>query len=140
MPALQTTYFEGPPELLVELMSGDDGYALILGVVDSGADRSMFPLEIADLLGIPDALVKDEVLAGGAAGPGFPTWSSSEEIRGQIVRLTDDRELFPWGPEFPMNPAFAESEHFLLGREDFFVPFVVSFGLHEGHRAFSVSY
>nr|MBA2599577.1 hypothetical protein [Actinomycetota bacterium] len=97
-------------------------------MVDSGAYRSFFPKSIAAGLGLENSLVQDAQGARGVEDQEFPTWSSTEQIVARIVRndpQTQAEEL--WGPEIPMNPAFAEKPTFLLGREDFFAPFVITF-------------
>jgi hypothetical protein len=56
----------------------------------------------------------------------FDTWASSTPIDAQVVRVTPDG-LEDFGPEFHLNPAFAEKGSFVLGRADFFPHFSITF-------------
>ncbi len=89
----------------------------------------MFPRQIAGLLGVDGDLVTDAAGAVGVEGGGFPTWSYQPGLTGQVVRTPPNnptqRELR--GPTFPMTPAFAEKDAFLLGRQDFFRALQVDF-------------
>jgi hypothetical protein len=89
----------------------------------------MFPRTIAGALGLdPDHLSQDPAGARGVEGEGFPTWSATQSISGQIIRTdpqTGNQE--PWGPSFSMDPAFAEKDVFLLGRADFFPIYSIGF-------------
>lgn len=100
----------------------------MIAMVDSGAYRSFFPKSIAAGLGLENSLVEDPAGARGVEDEEFPTWSTSEQLVARIVRSdqeTQAEEL--WGPEISMNPAFADKPTFLLGREDFFAPFAITF-------------
>lgn len=100
----------------------------VFGIVDSGADRSFFPMQIAARLGLilKDDLVEDQGTSRGV-GSSFKTWSSTVTIRAQIVAnfVTGPQT---WGPQIVLTPAFGkEIDSFLLGRDDFFAPFTVTF-------------
>jgi hypothetical protein len=101
----------------------------MVALVDSGATRSMFPMEIAQRLGIEEQLTQDAVGAMGVEGGGFPTWSFLPGLQGQIVRVPPEnpQQSEPWGASFAMTPAFAHKDVFLLGRQDFFAVFQIKF-------------
>jgi hypothetical protein len=61
-----------------------------------------------------------------AQGNDFQTWSFPGTMYAQ-VRLPMRRGYRPWGPIFEYRPAFAKIPHVLLGRDDFFRTFVVTF-------------
>jgi hypothetical protein len=87
-------------------------------LVDSGSDRSIFPSEIAELLGI-DLMATDRVfnVAGVVAGERRPIYVHPVQIN---VGGTD-------GPSFVTNvgfmPDLSDSGHGLLGRNGFFDQF-----------------
>jgi hypothetical protein len=114
------------PQVLVQLET-NSGTKVVLGDVDSGADRSLFPLEIAADLGIESELVEDAKKGQGAHGARFPTYSSSAAVMGQLVRIDGNGNQVLWGQLFRMRPAFADTDSFLLGRQDFFSVFEVRF-------------
>jgi hypothetical protein len=93
-----------------------------VALVDSGAARSMFPMEIARRLGIDGQLAQDATGAKGVEGGGFPTWSFPPGLSAQIVRVSPENPRQPelWGMPFVMTPAFTHKDPFLLGRQDFF--------------------
>jgi hypothetical protein len=123
---LDTPYAaDGAPLLQIVLTYGDQAVAL-LALVDSGATRSMFPLQVAQRLGV--TLEQDALGARGVEGAGFPTWSALETVMGQVVRIDpDNQQASLWGDPFRMTPAFCEKDPFLLGRQDFFAAFPVKF-------------
>jgi hypothetical protein len=97
-------------------------------LVDSGADRTTFPLKIAWDLGIQ----WDELILRPGGGRGvkshFDVWRSSVPIRAGISRhdvLTGADSA--WGPAFTLSPFFIDGGSFLLGRADFFSVFTVTF-------------
>jgi hypothetical protein len=151
VPSLLTSYSPDlPPELILQL-SSETGNALVLAVVDSGADRTLFPAEIAELLGLSEengGLVQDEHGGRGVGGVEFPTWFSTREIIGQVMQIAEEDELIPWGPSFGMDPAFTGLSDgddgpdgtFLLGRNDFFQAFAITFGWEEDGPAFELAY
>jgi hypothetical protein len=101
---------------------------LLKALVDSGADRTTFPLEIAWDLGIQ----RNELILHPGGGRGvksrFDVWTSSVPIRAGIsrrdVRTGADSA---WGPAFTLSPFFIDGGSFLLGRADFFSVFTVTF-------------
>ena len=97
----------------------------------------MFPLAIAHQLGV--TLQQDAIGAVGVEGAGFSTWSSQEPITGQVVRI-DPATMQPamWGPTFAMMPAFTEKDAFLLGRQDFFAAFGVTFAVEASGPTFVI--
>jgi hypothetical protein len=96
-----------------------------LGLVDSGAWRTLLPRAIAVQLGIDDLLVADDE-SGEGVGITFPTWSYPPGLMAQI--FLDEPELPLWGTPFRLEPGFASIDFLpLLGRADFFRAFVVRF-------------
>jgi hypothetical protein len=101
---------------------------LLKALVDSGADRTTFPLKVAWDLGIQ----RDELILrpGGARGvkSRFDVWTSSVPIRAGVS--THDASTgadAAWGPAFTLRPFFIDGGSFLLGRADFFSVFTVTF-------------
>jgi hypothetical protein len=126
--SLHTYYPDGDPPLLAVEVTARRSRAM-LGLVDSGAFRTILPKAIAGELGITDAdLEQDDEGGIGVGGGEFDTWSSLIPITGQVVRVdpqTGDPEL--WGPIFDLDPAFSEDDAFIWGREDFFEAFAITF-------------
>jgi hypothetical protein len=101
---------------------------LLKALVDSGADRTKFPLEIAWKLGIQ----RDELILRPRGGRGvksrFDVWTSSVPIRAGISRRDASTGAdSAWGPAFTLRPSFVDGGSFLLGRADFFSVFTVTF-------------
>jgi hypothetical protein len=101
---------------------------LLRALVDSGADRTTFPLEIAWELGIQ----RDELILRPGGGRGvksrFDVWTSSLPIRaGVSTRDASTGADSAWGPAFTLSPVFIDDGSFLLGRADFFSVFAVTF-------------
>jgi hypothetical protein len=101
---------------------------LLRALVDSGADRTTFPLEVAWELGIE----QDELILRPGGGRGvksrFDTWRSSVPIRAGISRRNASTGAHAaWGPFFTLQPSFIDDGSFLLGRADFFSVFTVTF-------------
>lgn len=121
-------------------LSTDEETIGVWAIVDSGASRSFFPKSMAALLGLnPDHLVEDEQGATGVEGGSFPTWSSTKQLEGQIIRINPQtRKASEWGAKFPMDPAFAEKDAALLGRNDFFQAFTITFAVSEQSPLFTV--
>jgi hypothetical protein len=101
---------------------------LLTALVDSGSDRTTFPLKIARKLGIQ----RDELILRPGGGRGvkshFAVWTSPVPIRAGVSRRdlstgTDSA----WGPAFTLSPVFIDDGSFLLGRADFFSVFTVTF-------------
>lgn len=101
---------------------------VLTALVDSGADRTTFPLRIAWKLGIQ----RDELILRPGGGRGvksrFDVWTSSVSIRASITRhdVSTDADS-AWGPTFTLRPFFIDDGSFLLGRADFFSVFTVTF-------------
>jgi hypothetical protein len=56
------------------------------------------------------------------------------------MRLTENpSEVVVWGDPFTLNPAFCEKDPFLLGRQDFFATFSVSFDPGNPYPTFSIA-
>lgn len=116
----------------------------IIGLVDSGAHRTLLPISLADELGLARSseLVEDAGSSGGI-GSMFKTWSSTVTIMGQIAAFVDGGpDPAPWGPAFPLTPGFTDLEpepSALLGRADFFQAFEITFNEGPDAPTFSVS-
>jgi hypothetical protein len=105
-----------------------------VGIVDSGADGSLLPKSLAPELGLDPGvdLQPSPENSGGAGGIRFPTWTTSKTITGQIVAfLPAGRQL--WGPIITFRPVFADGEHALFGRADFFQEFAIRFEAPNGN-------
>lgn len=98
-------------------------------MVDSGAFRSCLPLEISQDLGIRDDELVEDADGGFGVGSSFRFWTTALPIRAGVVLFepAEDGSTRPWGPGFPLDPAFTEHDAFLLGRADFFRAFNISF-------------
>ena len=101
---------------------------LLTALVDSGSDRTTFPLKIAWKLGIQ----RDELFLRPGGGRGvkshFDVWTSSVPIRAGISTRDDSTGGDSiWGPAFTLSPFFIDDGSFLLGRADFFSVFTVTF-------------
>lgn len=99
---------------------------IVSAVVDSGADRTFLPRDVATRLGIgEDELVMTPRGGTGVEGRSFPTWSSTVPINACVVAATGI-----WGPRFRLEPVFADLGIALLGRADFFRAFTITFQEH----------
>jgi hypothetical protein len=79
---------------------------------------------VASILGV--ALTEDPGDAEGV-GSSFKTWSApSGSVVGQIVGTFPTGQKLV-GPKINLNPAFAIGNNLLLGRNDFFQAFTVTF-------------
>jgi hypothetical protein len=101
---------------------------LLTALVDSGADRTTFPLKIARGLGIQ----QDELILRPGGGRGvksrFDVWTSSLPIRAGVSTYNASTGAdAAWGPAFTLRPFFIDDGSFLLGRADFFSVFTVTF-------------
>ena len=101
---------------------------LLTALVDSGADRTTFPLKIAWKLGIQ----RNELILHPEGGRGvkshFDVWTSSVPIRAGISRRDVSTGAHSaWGPAFTLRPVFIDDSSLLLGRADFFSVFTVTF-------------
>ena len=100
----------------------------LTALVDSGADRTTFPLRIAWKLGIQ----RDELISRPGGGRGvkshFNVWTSLLPIRAGISRHDVSTGVdADWGTTFILSPFFIDDGSFLLGRADFFSVFTVTF-------------
>lgn len=130
MPPLSIPYEPGTvPQLTVRVGCGN-GELTRVGTVDSGSSRSLFPKVFAEDLGLAeDDLVLREEKGEPAIGAGFDLWEAKGiAFNGQIV-VPDPGEgdFLAWGPMFPMDLVFAETDTLLLGQSDFFAAFDVKF-------------
>jgi hypothetical protein len=101
---------------------------LLRALVDSGADRTTFPLTIARDLGIQ----QNELILRPGGGRGvksrFDVWRSSVPISARVSRRNVSTGAgSAWGPAFTLWPSFIDGGSFLLGRGDFFSVFTVTF-------------
>lgn len=97
-------------------------------LVDSGADRTTFPLSVAWELGIQ----QDELILRPGGGRGvksrFDVWTSSLPIWAEVSTPNASTGAdSAWGPTFTLWPFFIDDGSFLLGRADFFSVFTVTF-------------
>lgn len=101
----------------------------VLAVVDSGAYRTSLPLQIAIDLGIQQHELTEDPAGGIGVGSHFRLWTTNVPIMAGVAlfELAADGSSQPWGNGFSVNPAFTEHDAFLLGREDFFAAFTVTF-------------
>lgn len=98
----------------------------IAAIVDSGASRSYFTLDVAEELGIKDDL--EEFGESVGLGSKFQTWRSKRPIKAQIIlNYPEPQGPTLVGPEFELDPSFGEPQDSLLGREDFFRTFEITF-------------
>lgn len=105
---------------------GTTGRKNIAAIVDSGASRSYFALDVAEELGIRADLVEGGRSVG--LGSSFQTWRSQRPIKAQIIAVYPE----PQGPTFvgpviDLHPSFGEPQDSLLGRADFFQAFQITF-------------
>jgi hypothetical protein len=112
-----------------------------VALIDSGAARSVFPLEVARRLGLADDLVVDAARLLGVEGGAFNTWSYPSGLRCQVLRqrAEDFSQLEPWSAPIVLTPAFSDNDVFLLGREDFFAAFTITFGPGPAGRQFALT-
>lgn len=117
----------GRPKVQIFLEAPDDGdHVAEWATIDSGADRSLFPLVWAKRLGIARLLQRKRPLTG-AAGHRFKVWSQPSPLTGHVVRFdvaTSTHRV--WGPAMALTPAFAKTSEAVLGMSDFFPYFVVT--------------
>lgn len=98
------------------ILRGPSARIPVVALVDSGADSSIFPLEIAAHLGIDLGQCRREDCTT-AAGPSTQhIWEPGLDAQVQAMNVT-----------VHLRGAFSETPVGLLGREDFFDAFRVSF-------------
>lgn len=115
--------------MAVDRPQGEGPLVTVFAMVDSGAYRSVFPLQIATDLGLqPHELVEDPH-GGFGVGSHFRAWTTTLPIRTGVALMeaAPDGTERPWGPGFNLSPIFTEHDSFLLGRADFFRVFTVTF-------------
>lgn len=107
----------------------------VLALVDSGAFRSCFPLQVAYELGITDAELVEDPTGGAGVGSQFRFWTTGIPIVAGVALFepASDGSAQPFGPEFALSPAFTETDAFLLGRADFFRAYTVTFERGDGN-------
>jgi len=130
MASLSVPYARGTVPTILLRLETTNGRKVVGGEIDSGSDRSLCPLGIAQDLGLgPANLAKNATQGMPAVGETFDTWSPDGiAITGQIVLPADENgDFVSWGPMFPISPAFAETDSLLLGQEDFFAAFDLKF-------------
>lgn len=110
----------------------------VLALVDSGAFRSCFPLQIASDLGIGNDELVEDPAGGFGVGSTFRFWTATAAIRAGVALFALDvnGRSQPWGPGFALSPAFTEHDSFLLGRADFFRAFRATFAEEESGSVF----
>ena len=117
----------------------------MIATVDSGANRTYFPLQIAARLGItPAELVKAPNPSIGV-GSTFETWSSAVNVTAQIVAYFapgPGQVQTPtiWGPQITLVPSFGNPSAFLLGQHDFFRTFTTTFQAMNDPPVFHLDY
>jgi len=104
------------PYLWLILRSPDGTEERILGLVDSGADKTVLPMEYAELLGYTDEDLVDQEVG---------------QVKGMICGRDAQRPCEAWvfgHPEltFEMSPIFIETFEALWGRTDLMNAFRVS--------------
>lgn len=104
-------------------------FVQVLAVVDSGAFRSSFPLQIATDLGIAADELSEDPHGGAGVGSEFRVWTTAVPIMAGIALFehTPEGTPQPFGAGFGLSPAFIEHDVFLLGRDDFFRAFTITF-------------
>jgi hypothetical protein len=110
----------------------------VLAIVDSGAYRTSFPLQIATDLGIAQDELFEDPHGGAGVGSRFRVWTTTVPIMAGIALFQPgpDGHPQPWGPSFSLSPGFIEHDAFLLGREDFFRAFTITFENTPGGQVF----
>lgn len=98
-------------------------------MVDSGAFRTCLPVQVAHDLGIADQDLIEDPDGGTGIGSTFRFWTATGPIRGGISLFApaSDGSMTRWGFDFFLAPAFVQHDAFLLGREDCFRAFKITF-------------
>jgi len=108
----QFSYIQGYPLIQVVLIGPKDKIK-ILALLDSGADYSLFSLEVAERLGIKVEKGKRISLQGVA---GQPFLGYLHEVPVQVEDITLKCKI-----------VFSKVRATLLGRDNFFLPFLITF-------------
>ena len=106
------SYIQGYPLIQVVLI-GPKEKIKMLALLDSGADYSLFSLEVAEKLGIPVEKGKRVSLQGVA---GQPFTGFLHEVPLQVEDTTLKCKI-----------VFSKVRAILLGRDNFFLPFLITF-------------
>lgn len=142
MSSFSFTYDRGTtPRILVRLATSE-GYRNAVGDIDSGSDRTLCPKVYAAELGIAGAdLVLHRNTGQPAVGSRFDTWRPQGiAITGQILDPASGEDgPVEWGPLFPMDLAFAETDTLLLGQRDFFAAFDLRFFTRNGEPMLGIT-
>ena len=96
-------------------------------MVDSGAFTTALPIQVARDLGITDDELERDADGGFGVGSHFAFSRPTVPVIGGVARRMPDGAMVPWAPGFRMAPVFVEHNSFLLGRQDFFRAFRVTF-------------
>lgn len=99
----------------------------LIAMVDSGAFTSALPIQVARDLGITDDELEQDPDGGFGVGSHFSFSRPTVPVIGGVARLTLEGTSVPWADGFVMAPVFTEHNSFLLGRQDFFKAFTVTF-------------
>jgi hypothetical protein len=101
-----------------------EGTRPVIAIVDSGAERSMFPKAYAAALGLQ--LVEAEDKPHALDGTPIMAWRALDPLDARILAIFPKRAKH-WGPTFDLRPFFTETSTSVLGRRDFFSRFTVTF-------------
>jgi hypothetical protein len=99
----------------------------VVALLDSGAQETLLPLQIADELGVREDELHEDPSGAEGVGSKFATWRTPLAIQGHVLRPRIRDFAVPWGPELRLRPVFAEVRIALLGRSDFFPHFRITF-------------
>lgn len=106
-----------------------DPHANVQAVLDSGAHRTLLPIEIAAKLGFGSRMKRGHGI--GVSGKRLRTHEAPVEVNAHVyARIGGQWDL--WGPGFRFRPQFAKIDCGVLGRKDFFSLFLITF--HERAR------
>jgi len=106
------SYIQGYPLIEVTLI-GPKEEIKMLALLDSGADYSLFSLEVAEKLGIKKERGK-KIFLQGVIGEQFPGYLHKVPV--QVGSMT-----------FNCRIVFSKVKTALLGRDNFFLPFLITF-------------
>lgn len=142
MPPLSIPYDPGTvPQITVRVGCGN-GELTRVGTVDSGSERSLFPLMYAPELGLTD---DDLVISGTKGEPAIGDDFELLEAKGVafngqiVIPHPGEGDFISWGPMFAMDLVFADTDSLLLGQSDFFAAFDVKFLRPDGEPVVELS-